>query len=129
MEYWVFPTNVKHFDIVNHFKNHSTVIWKYYANVRLNDVVYIYVGNPYKTILYKCIVTKINIDTDTVEKNKYAITKNATDKTKYLEMKLDKTFDKDTMPCFNILKNNGLGQVQKQARASRAFLFFIKQFE
>lgn len=126
MESWIFPTNVKHYDIVNHFKNNDMIVWKYSCLLNIGDYVYLYVGSPYSQILYKCRVSEIDIDKDILHKHEYAITLNATHKTKYAMLLLEKKYNQETAPKFKELKEKGLGQVQKQARVGWKFLKYLE---
>lgn len=126
MESWIFPTNIKHYDIVKHFKRNNKIVWKYNCSLNKGDFVYLYVGSPYSQILYKCKVLDIELNGSVLQENKYAITLNATHKTKYAMLLLEKEYNKDTAPKFNELKEKGLGQVQKQARVNRKLLKFLE---
>ena len=127
-ETWVFPCNVKFFDFFKHFNDNRTVIWKRRGAVHNGDIVYIYVGAPYKEIRFKCHVVNESVDEATVEKNQYAIPKNATGNEHYLELALDKTFESNTFPLAD-LKEHDLGQVQIPARASRRLKAFLERGE
>lgn len=61
-EYWVFPANVKLFNIFNYFKENKCILWRQLVDAHIEDYVYIYVGAPYSAIMYKCIVraTRVN---------------------------------------------------------------------
>lgn len=127
-ETWVFPCNVKYFDVFKHFSENNTVIWKRRGAVHKDDIVYIYVGAPYKGIRFKCHVVNEDVDEDVVQKNQYAIPKNSTGKEHYVELELDKEFEDDTFPLKE-LKENDLGQVQIPARASRKLRSFLERGE
>lgn len=126
MENWIIPCNVRFFDIEKHFEQCNIVVWKKDSNsIKLGDNVYLYLGAPYSQILYKCVVSNIDVSEDIVEKNSYAIRADAKHKKqKYMELKLIKKYEKDTF-SYTVLKENGLGQVQKQARTDRKLQAFI----
>ena len=59
---WIIPCNVKYYDVLGAFAKLSSLNWKQsIKNIAVNDTVYIYVGAPHSAILYKCLVTKINL--------------------------------------------------------------------
>lgn len=58
---WLIPSNPKYFDIVDYFNKHDTVDWKQSSNIKKGDTVYIYLGIPYRAIMYKCEVLEVNI--------------------------------------------------------------------
>ncbi len=123
-EKWVFPCNIKFFDIFSHFKSHNTVVWKKRGAIHQNDIVYIYIGAPYGEIRFKCHVINDNISKEKLEQNQYAIQKNSMC-AQYIELKLDKIFKEKEYP-FKELKENGIGQVQIPARVSRQLKAFLK---
>lgn len=123
-ETWVFPCNVKFFNIFDHFKKRNTVVWKRRGSVHTGDVVYIYLGSPYKEIKYKCHVIADDISEEKVQMNSYAIPKKVSGTPHYIELELDQTFEEGKYP-YEVLKENGLGQVQIPARASRRLKPFL----
>ena len=66
---WIIPANPKYFDIENALKENKTIIWKQNADIKINDIVYIYVGSPYSSIMYKFKVKEINIPYEYQDKN------------------------------------------------------------
>lgn len=59
---WIIPSNPKYFDIVSYYKNRNTSFWRMYPSIQEGDIVYIYVGAPYKAIMYRCVVKKTDVD-------------------------------------------------------------------
>lgn len=125
-EAWVFPCNIKYFNVIDHFAEHDTVIWRRRGVVHEGDVVYIYIGSPIKEIRYKCYVVNERVDKTVLKDNPYAITASATQSSSYIELKLDKEYDEGSFP-YSELKENGLGQVQIPARASRKLRAFLER--
>ena len=68
-ERWIIPANPKYYDIINCFNNKNEIIWKQSSNINVNDLVYIYVTNPYAKIMYKCKVIETNIPYKYNDKN------------------------------------------------------------
>ena len=60
-EEWLVPANPKYYDVINCFKTKDEILWKQSGNIHIDDIVYLYVANPYSKIMYKCIVEEINI--------------------------------------------------------------------
>ncbi len=58
---WIVPANPKYFDIDKALKQNNTITWKQSTDIRINDIVYIYVGKPYSSIMYKFKVIEVNI--------------------------------------------------------------------
>lgn len=84
---WLIPSNPKYFDVIGHFEKFDTVEWKQPNNAKIGDTVYIYLGVPYKAIMYKCVVLEINIPCNYKDEN---ITMN-----KVMKLKLITKYDKD----------------------------------
>ena len=57
---WIIPANPKYYDIVNAFNDIDTITWRKSHNFMLNDVVYIYITEPYAYIMFKCVVSYLD---------------------------------------------------------------------
>lgn len=66
---WIIPANPKYYDIINCFNDTDTIIWKQSNNIKIGDIVYIYVADPYSAILYQCKVLEANIPYEYKSKN------------------------------------------------------------
>lgn len=58
---WLIPANPKYYDVINHFKSDKTITWKQSSEVYPGDTVYIYLGSPYSSVMFKCEATEVNI--------------------------------------------------------------------
>jgi 5-methylcytosine-specific restriction protein A len=133
IEKWIIPCNVKHFDIIEHFKNNETVVWKNSFTIHKGDIAYIYLGAPFGEIRYRCSVISDMVDEQTLQENRYAIQeKNSNNyfskKIKYIQLKLDYEYPAGFFPLAK-LKENGLGQVQIQARPDRNLKRYLEDME
>lgn len=61
---WIIPANPKYFDIVHAFDEQKEINWKQGAGIKKGDTVFIYVGLPVSTVLYKCKVIETGIPYD-----------------------------------------------------------------
>lgn len=59
---WIIPANPKYYDIVNAFNNTDTITWRKSHNFMINDIVYIYITEPYAYIMFKCVVISLDED-------------------------------------------------------------------
>ncbi len=57
---WIIPANPKYYDIVNAFNDTDTIIWRKSHNFMINDIVYIYITEPYAYIMFKCVVSYLD---------------------------------------------------------------------
>ena len=100
---WIIPANPKYYDVINCFNDTDTITWKQSNNIRVGDLVYLYIANPYSSILYKCKVLETDIPYKYKDKN-LAIKK-------VMKIKLLKRFDKDKY-TFDKLKRYGVNAIR-----------------
>ena len=74
-ENWIVPCSVKFFDVVNHFEENNTIVWRKVSALKKGDTAYIYIGAPYSEIKYKCHIIDDDVDEKTLQSNEYAIRK------------------------------------------------------
>ena len=132
-ETWIVPCNIKFFDLINHFKNENTVVWKNAFTIRNGDIVYIYIGKPYGEIRYKCRVIDDKVEGEKLAANSYAISEHKSNnyfskKEKYMQLEYIREFPEGTF-TLDALREHGLGQVQIQARADRKVRAFLSETE
>ena len=133
VEKWIIPCNVKRFNIINHFKDTDTVVWKNSFTIREGDIAYIYLGAPFGEIRYRCSVISDTVDDETLEANKYAIQEKKSNnyfskKIKYIQLKLEQEYPAGLLPLAK-LKEHGLGQVQIQARPDRNLSRYLEDID
>ena len=66
---WIVPANPKYFDIEKALKDCNIILWKQSTDVKINDLVYLYVASPYSSIMYKFKVVQANISYKYNDKN------------------------------------------------------------
>lgn len=66
---WIIPANPKYYDVISAFNNKEEVIWKQSSDIHINDIIYIYVIDPYSKIMYKCKTIEVNIPYEYKDKN------------------------------------------------------------
>ncbi len=133
IEKWIIPCNVKRFNVIEHFRTTDLVVWKNSFTICTGDVAYLYLGAPYGEIRYRCRVVSDTVDDKTLQENKYAIQEKPSNnyfskKMKYIQLKLEYEYPSDllTLPKLN---EQGLGQVQIQARADRNLRAYLEEVE
>ena len=132
-ENWIIPCNLKHFDVIEHFKSNEYVIWKNSFTIRKGDIAYIYIGSPVGEIRYKCEVVSDEVDQELLDSNSYAIVKKESKnyfskKIKYIQLKLLREYIPGTF-TLEKLREHGLGQVQIQARTDRRLQSYISSVD
>ena len=68
-EEWIVPANPKYYDVINCFNDTDKITWKQSSNIHVNDIVYLYVADPYSKIMYKCKTIEVNIPYEYKDKN------------------------------------------------------------
>lgn len=97
---WLVPSNPKYYDVITAFLQEEVIEWKQSSDVRVGDIVYLYVGAPYSAILYKCRAEEVNIpyhyETD------YLTIK------RVMKIRLLHTYDKEFMPLSRMREEFGI---------------------
>ena len=73
-----------------HWRNILLINWKQGRGIREGDTVYMYVGAPVSVVLYKCVVTEIDIPWRSMRKE---LTINS-----LMRIRLQKRYDPDLFP-------------------------------
>jgi len=100
---WIIPANPKYFDVIAHFEQESTILWKQPKGIKEKDHIYLYLGSPYSAILYQCEVIEIDVPYQYQDKN-------LTIK-KAMRLKLVKRYKKDDY-TFSKLKKYGVTSIR-----------------
>ena len=102
-EEWIIPANPKYYDIEKAFKNNKIITWKQSTNIKVGDIVYMYVASPIKALRYKCRVLKNNIPFNYSESN--LTIKNV------MEIELLETYNKELF-TFEVLNKYGVTAIR-----------------
>ncbi len=66
---WIVPANPKYYDVANCFNEKNIIEWKQSNDIKVGDIVYLYIANPYSAIVYRCEATEVNIPYEYKDKN------------------------------------------------------------
>ena len=102
---WIVPANPKYFDIDKELKENNTIMWKQSTDIKVNDIVYIYVGKPYSSIMYKFKVIEVNIPYKYKDENLKM--------KKVMKIDLITRYEKGKL-SFNKLKDFGVNAIRSQ---------------
>lgn len=100
---WIVPANPKFYDVINCFNDTDTIIWKQSNDIKVGDIVYLYVGAPYSAILYKCEAVEVNIPYEYKDKN--------ISMSRVMKIKLLQRFDENTY-TFTKLNEYGINSIR-----------------
>ncbi len=67
---WIIPANATYFDVISYFKNNNEVMWKQSSTIKKGDIVYIYIGTPISSLMYKTKAKEVNINYFSERRNK-----------------------------------------------------------
>ena len=127
MSEWVIPCNAKYYDVDGAFSEFTKINLKQSTNVEVGDIVYIYVGNPYSSIRYKCVVNKIDLEKPEYDDSKYEINDDPyTNYGRYMELELKEKFKNDMLKLEDLLVN-GLKSVQGPSIVTEELSSYIKK--
>ena len=60
MSHWLYPANVKLYDVLGAFSK-PYAIWPISTRVSVNDIVYIYLSAPFKQVGFVCSVQEVDL--------------------------------------------------------------------
>ncbi|MBQ6654345.1 MAG: MmcQ/YjbR family DNA-binding protein [Erysipelotrichaceae bacterium] len=66
---WLVPANPAYYDVLGAFEKSDVIEWKQSNNIKVGDTVYLYVGQPYSAIMFKCEVLETDIPYDFHDEN------------------------------------------------------------
>lgn len=100
---WIIPANPKYFDIEKALKESNTILWKQSTSIKENDTVYLYVAEPYSSIMYKFKVIEVDIPYEYKDEN--------VKMQKVMKIELLKRYEKGIL-SFNKLKEYGVNAIR-----------------
>ncbi len=100
---WIIPANPKYFDIEKALKENKTIMWKQSTDIKIGDIVYIYVAEPYSAIMYKFKVKEVNMPYDYQDENIKI--------QRAMKITLITKYEKDKLP-FKKLKDLGIRAIR-----------------
>lgn len=122
---WIIPCNPKYYDIISAFDNLNVIEWNQTNNAAVGDTVYIYVGEKYKSIMYKCEVIEANLygNRSTKEYEYYKDLEKDIEAC-YMKLKLIEKYPSGQYPLQE-LKENGLASVQGRSKATVQLMKYL----
>ena len=127
---WVISCNPSYYDVIGAFNELECIEWKQSTNIKVGDIVYIYVSSPVKEIKYKCIARKVNLNSaGRIDDSKFMIDdSNYRNYGRYMELELITKYQ-DKQYTLNDLKQHGLRSVQGPSKLSEELQNYIKLTE
>ena len=119
--YWLISANPKVYDHFGAFYDNGLIDWRMNnTKYSVGDYVYIYTTTPYKRIMFKCLVTKINIPFSEMitDWNYWKVKQGARSARIFARFVLLTTFDDNMMSYAQLLQNGLNGPIQGPLRLS-----------
>lgn len=113
MTNWLYPANVKFYDVLSAFAAPQTY-WPMNSKAATGDLIYIYLAAPHKQIGFICKVEQINFEQDEIINHIKPYFKgdgkDGKSGKKFMQLKTIKSFElKDgSFTAYSLLKENGL---------------------
>lgn len=113
MNHWIYPANVKFYDVIGAFNAPGTY-WPINSKISIEDVIYIYLAAPYKQIGFVCDVIEIDLEQNNILEyiGPFIKVENGDKKQTKLFMKLKTSstiiLDSNCKLSYDYLKLNGL---------------------
>ena len=122
---WIIPCNPKYYDIVAAFDNLDIIEWSQSTNTNVGDTVYIYVGEKYKSIMFKCEVVAADLcGNRSTEDYPYYKGLSKDPDIRYMKLKLIEKYPVGQYPLKE-LKENGLTSVQGRSKATVQLMKYL----
>ncbi|MGN1165606.1 MAG: hypothetical protein ACI4S2_04165 [Lachnospiraceae bacterium] len=129
MNSWILICNNKYFNLKKAFETENFITWPIIEEIKIGDVVFFYVTNPYRAILYKCEVTDIGLhrmDDSTKECVTHALFYDGSQT--YMRLKKIMTYP-DGFLTEEDLGKNGIQSLQISARVPADFKQYVEKKE
>lgn len=123
---WIIPCNPNYYNIVAAFDHLDVIEWSQTNNTTVGDTVYIYVGEKYKSIMYKCEVIAADLYGNRSDEDYPYYKDLAKDPDiRYMKLKRIEKYAPDKYPLKE-LKENGLTSVQGRSKATVQLMKYLK---
>lgn len=127
---WVITCNPSYYDVNGAFNKLKKIEWKQSVNINTGDIIYIYVGKPFKEIKYKCIAKKVDLNSaGRIDDSEFILDdSNYNNYGRYMELSLLTKYDEQQYPLSK-LRERGLKSVQGPSKVSKELSKYIKLIE
>ena len=108
---WLVPANPKYYDVIGAFNRSEVIDWKQSAAVKEGDYIYLYLGQPYSCVMYKCLVLETDIPYEYSDENLRI--------NRLMKIQLLKKYQRGEI-SFAYLNSLGIRAIRSQRRISKA---------
>lgn len=130
MTSWIIPCNIKYYDVMGAFNKLSKLDWKQSTNIENGDLVYIYVGKPYQSVMFKCRVNKVNLPVVEIDDSEFVISGDVyVNYGNYMELELLAKYTSGSLSFDRLVECGLTGRIYGPRRASGAVLELLSSEE
>lgn len=125
---WIFPSNNHDYNVIRAFQELLEIDWRQRVDLKIGDIIYIYCTKPYQRIMFKTVVTKLNIaHTDTIDDTAYWSNDFSAENYQYnfARLKLVKAFDTGLLSLSNLMAHGLKSAPQSALRAIDSLCTYI----
>lgn len=124
---WIIPCNPNYYDIVAAFDHLDVIEWSQSTNTTVGDTVYIYVGEKYKSIMFKCeVIAADQYGNRSTDDYPYYNDLAKDPDARYMKLKLVEKYPVGQYPLKE-LKENGLTSVQGRSKATVQLMKYLEK--
>ncbi|SFX14053.1 hypothetical protein [Ruminococcus sp. XPD3002] len=130
MQKWIVPCNQKYYKVEEAFSKLKRLDWKQSSpNIKIGDIVYIYVSKPVMAILFKCKVTKVNLDRIEIDDSEFVVNgENYLTYPLHMELEFIKKYNDEL--TMNILSLHGVkGRIQSTRKVCQELENYLSSIE
>jgi hypothetical protein len=132
INYWTISQN-SDYNLIDAFKELKCIEQEQKLNnVKVNDIVYIYVGEPYSQIMFKCKINKVNLSKPSIDDRNFMKDPSEYEKCKRcMEIELLEDYSNNKLFKRKNLENHGLAynNTRGQSSASETLVNYIEKYK
>ncbi|EEQ58937.1 hypothetical protein CBFG_02647 [Clostridiales bacterium 1_7_47FAA] len=131
MVQWIIPCNISLYDVIGAFKKLRCIEWKQSNHsISVEDEVFIYVGKPVSSILYKCKVNRANFSNTEIDDSEFVLDgETYQNYGNYMELELIEEYEPSRFHV-DVLTANGMrGRIQGPRRVNELETFLNQEQE
>lgn len=120
MTQWIIPCNINIYDVFGAFKKLKCIEWKQSnRSISTGDEVFIYVGKPVSSIIFKCKVIKANISECRIDDFEFVINGTTFENYgNYMELEMIEKYDPSKFHYDTLVANGLKGRIQGPRRVN-----------
>lgn len=127
MSEWIISCNPNNYNVDGAYLKHEFINWKQTVNVKVGDIVYIYIDSPFKYIHSKCLVTKSDLMNKDIDDTEFELDNTVYDSYgRYMELKFLRRYT-EVKISLDELKKHGLKTVQGSSKVNEQLSKYLDE--